>query len=465
MARPPISSTQKNHSISGQELRERRRAIADAAIQCYGNPAAELKIYGVTGTNGKTTTVDIVRSILGDDESSVASIGTLGVLHGRNGREIPGGLGLTTPGPEELQRVLRELVDLGVTHVVMEVSSHALDQARIYGIEFEGVAFTNLSRDHLDYHLTMEAYLDSKLELIRYVKPGGFVVSNADDRAWDSIDSKFAKASMGVKSPTEVLRHIKYSHETPGTSCDRVREETLVADNDTGETLNLRAVRMHYESDGSRFEMILTRDSGADRGTLQTSEVHLPLIGDFNVSNALCASAIATGAGASLSSIATRLHKIRQIPGRLEIINRAPTVIRDYAHTPDALSRAITVVRSTTSARVIVVFGAGGDRDPGKRPEMGRIAAQKGDVAIVTSDNPRTEDPLKIIDDILSGMESSVPVVIPDRRNAISRALSIAEPDDVVLLAGKGHETYQIIGVTRYDFDEKQIVKDIVQNR
>lgn len=459
MTQPSISSIPMNHSISEQELRERRQVIAEAAIQRYGNPAAELKIYGVTGTNGKTTTVDIVRSILSDNENSVASIGTLGILQGRDGREIPGGLGLTTPGPDELQRVLRELVDLGVTDVVMEVSSHALDQARIYGIEFEGVAFTNLSRDHLDYHRTMEAYLDSKLELIKYLKPGGFVVSNADDRAWDSIDSRLAK------TPTEGLRHIKYFHETPGTSSDRVRGNNFIADNDVGETLNLHAGWIHYESDGTRFEMILTRDSLVDAGTLHTSEVHLPLIGDFNVSNALCASAIVTGAGASLSDIATGLRDIRQIPGRLEIINREPTIIRDYSHTPDALSRAISVVRSTTPARVIVLFGAGGDRDPGKRPEMGRIAADEGDIAIVTSDNPRTEDPLKIIDDILSGMKSSVPVVIPDRRDAIAHAISIAEPDDVILLAGKGHETYQIIGVTRYDFDEKQIVKDVVQSR
>jgi len=409
-------------------VRDGRRAAAVVAASFHDWPARELTLIGVTGTNGKTTTVGLLRHLCDAPTDSAASIGTLGVLVGSGGAAMPGGGGLTTPGPLELQRVLRALVDIGVRTVAMEVSSHSLDQRRVEGLSFQAVVFTNLTRDHLDYHGTMEAYRAAKLRLVGLLDRDGVAVFNADDPAW---------------------------RDAPAAP------HTLTFGTDT--SANVSARDLLFSAEGSSF--LLVTPTGA-------VPVVLPLIGDFNVSNALGAAAAALAIGVPLVDVAQRLVSIPQVPGRLERIHASPTVLRDYAHTPDALNRALRAVRPFTRARdataansdasrLIVVFGCGGDRDRGKRPEMGRIAELLADVVIVTSDNPRTENPEQILDDIEAGMTTRDHARIVDRREAIAHALTVATSRDVILLAGKGHETYQIRGTTSYPFDERQIVAEL----
>ncbi|MBY0489181.1 MAG: UDP-N-acetylmuramoyl-L-alanyl-D-glutamate--2,6-diaminopimelate ligase [Gemmatimonadaceae bacterium] len=410
-------------------VRDGRRAAAVAAAAGFDWPARQLLLVGVTGTNGKTTTVGLLRHLLDAPDAPAASIGTLGVLLGSAGEEMPGGGGLTTPGPVELQRLLRVLVDRGVRRVAMETSSHALDQRRVEGLVFAAAVFTNLTRDHLDYHGTMEAYRDAKLRLVGLLARDGVACINADDPAWRGIENAPRLLTWGSDAQAQVS-----------------------------------ARDVSFGSTGSRF--LLVAPTGAHT-------VDLPLIGDFNVANALGAAAVALALGMSVSEVADKLSHAPQVPGRLERLRTAPTVLRDYAHTPDALERALLAVRPFTRAadaandgnaapsRLIVLFGCGGDRDRGKRPEMGRIAEQLADVTIVTSDNPRTEDPERILDDIEAGMTGQGHRRIADRREAIAEALRLAQPHDVIVLAGKGHETYQIRGTTSYPFDEREIVAEL----
>ncbi|GLC26482.1 UDP-N-acetylmuramoyl-L-alanyl-D-glutamate--2,6-diaminopimelate ligase [Roseisolibacter agri] len=399
-------------------VREGRRAAALAAAAAYGDPARQLTLVGVTGTNGKTTTVDMLRHLLDAPDRPSASIGTLGVRVGSAGTPLPGGSGLTTPGPVELQRLFRQLVDAGVRQVAMEVSSHSLDQRRVEGVAFDAAVFTNLTRDHLDYHETMDAYLAAKARLVAHLTPTGAAVVNADDPAWATLPSAARTVTFSV----------------------------------AGADADVAVTNLAFDARGSRGTLRV----GADEATLA-----LPLIGDFNVANAAAAAAAAHALGMPIDMIATRLAEQPQVPGRLEVVHESPTVLRDYAHTPDALERAIAAVRPFTRGRVIVVFGAGGDRDRGKRPEMGRIAARDADVAVLTSDNPRTEDPERILDDIEAGMGQGGHHRVVDRREAIARALELAGPDDVVLLAGKGHETYQVRGTETFPFDERAIVAEL----
>jgi UDP-N-acetylmuramoyl-L-alanyl-D-glutamate--2,6-diaminopimelate ligase len=406
-----------------------RRAAAVIAAAFHGWPAQSLQLLGVTGTNGKTTTVGLLRHVLDEPEAPCASIGTLGVLLGSEGAAMPGGQGLTTPGPVELQRVLRQLVQRGVRRVAMETSSHALDQRRVDGLAFAAAVFTNLTRDHLDYHGTMEAYRAAKLRLVALIDRQGTACVNADDPAWRDVASG--------QAPVRVL--------TFGL----------------GAGADVSARSLTFTSSGAHFQLV------APMGAVS---VALPLIGDFNVANALGVAAAALSIGVPLATVAERLACAPQVPGRLERIASAPTVLRDYAHTPDALERALLAVRPFTrgdetaglpDGRLIVLFGCGGDRDRGKRPEMGRIAERLADVVIITSDNPRTEDPERILDDIAAGMSRTDIVREADRAIAIERALRMARPGDVVVLAGKGHETYQIRGTTSYPFDERDIVQEL----
>ena len=399
-------------------VKEGRRAAAAAASAAFDDPARNLTMVGVTGTNGKTTTTSIIRHLLDDGSGSSASIGTLGVLVGSQGEELPGGNGLTTPGPVELQRLLRALVDRGVSLVAMEVSSHSLDQRRVDGIEFDETIFTNLTRDHLDYHGTMEAYLAAKARLLNYLKPDGTALVNADAREWSALSTPPKTMTFAVHARADI-----------------------------------RAEDVRFTPRGSHWRLV-TREGSA--------QVTLPLIGDVNVQNALAAAASATALGHAPAEIANRLNSVPQIPGRLEILTSQPTVVRDYAHTPDALERSLTTARAFTEGRLIVVFGCGGDRDKGKRPLMGEIAQRLADWAIVTSDNPRTEDPDAIIDDIEAGMAGGSHERVTDRLEAIRTALNVAKDGDIVLLAGKGHETYQIRGTTSYPFDEKEIVRTLI---
>ena len=399
-------------------VRDGRRAAAVAAAAWFGHPARDLRLVGVTGTNGKSTTVALARHLL-NAAGDVGTLGTLGASDGA-GTPLPEDAGLTTPGPVELQAALATLRARGVRTVVMETSSHALHQRRVHGLAFAGAVYTNLTHDHLDYHGDYDAYLAAKLLLSeQLVGPGSIEAVNADDPAWDALPSR-----PGV-------RRIRFGVQ---------------------ENAEVHARNVAYGADGAAFLLVC----GSER-----LPVALPLVGEFNVSNALGATAVAWGLGVSATMIAARLSDAPQVPGRLEQLVGDPfVVLRDYAHTPDALRRVLRALRPVTQGRLIVLFGAGGDRDRRKRAVMGQVAAHEADLAIVTSDNPRTEDPERILDDIEEGFEGVAHVRIADRREAIARALRMVQPGDTLLLAGKGHETYQVVGTERLPFDESVIVRD-----
>jgi UDP-N-acetylmuramoyl-L-alanyl-D-glutamate--2,6-diaminopimelate ligase len=396
-------------------VRDGRRAAIALARAWYHDPAAELGLYGVTGTNGKTTTVGILAHLLNRLEDA-GTIGTLGAFDGaRQPVESIAG-SLTTPGPVDLHATLAALRDRGVRQVAMETSSHSLDQGRLDGLAFRGVVFTNLTQDHLDYHGTMEHYRAAKLRLLGLRAKEAVTALNADDPAWAAIPRNGETVTFGLRGDADV-----------------------------------RAALPAGDATGCRFRI---------EGRFGTREVAIPLPGGFNIANALAASACALGTGMTLGEVADRLATAPQIPGRLERIVSEPwVVLRDYAHTPDALERVLETLRPLTPGRLLVVFGCGGDRDRGKRPLMGRIAGTLADFVVVTSDNPRTEDPERIIDDIVAGLPSGVASLREaDRRVAIREALSRAVPGDAVLLAGKGHETYQVLGTEKVPFDERAIV-------
>jgi UDP-N-acetylmuramoyl-L-alanyl-D-glutamate--2,6-diaminopimelate ligase len=402
-------------------VRDSRRAALVLGSAWYGHPARCLTLIGVTGTNGKTTTTGLIRHLLNESKTA-SSIGTLGAFDGR-GEPVTSTAGsLTTPGPIDLQATLAALLSRGATHVVMETSSHSLDQGRLDGVAFAAGVFTNLTRDHLDYHGTMEAYLSSKLRLSTLLQLGGIEVVNLDDDAWRGMAPRPERVTFGFHSAADV-----------------------------------RATDVSLDATGSRFRI---------HGRFGSADMELPLLGDFNVANALAAAATALGLGRSVADVVERLASAPQIPGRMERISDVPcTVLRDYSHTPDSLERALRTLRPLTAGRIIAVFGCGGDRDRGKRPLMGRIAAQLSDLAIVTSDNPRTENPDAIIDDIEAGMEGMSHVRITDRLAAIHAALDQAGSGDTILLAGKGHETYQVIGTEKISFDEREIVQKAVSGK
>lgn len=399
-------------------VRNGRRAAAVAASAFHGDPQDQLRLVGVTGTNGKTTTVWMLRCML-SQHAATASMGTLGTRV-EDGSLLPGSESLTTAGPVDLAATLRTLADRGVGDVAMEVSSHALDQGRVHALRFHATTFTNLSRDHLDYHSTLEAYAQAKRSLVRLLRPDGCAIINADEPAWQGLGQDAPRTlTFGLGAGADVM----------------ARDVDLSAT-------------------GAEFDLC------ARGGALRA---RLPLLGSFNVENALAASATLLGLGFTPEEAVQALASVSQVPGRLERISEVPcTVLRDYAHTPDALERALQALRPLARGRLIVVFGAGGDRDRGKRPLMGAVAVRDADVAIVTSDNPRTEDPDAIIDGIVAGMGAGQFTRITDRRSAIAHALEVARPGDIVLLAGKGHETYQIIGTEKQSFDERAVVGELV---
>ena len=398
------------------QVSDGRLAAALAADALLGSPWADLFTVGITGTNGKTTTSLLAQHVLGAQGAS-AAVGTLGLVE-PDGSAREGTTGLTTPGPVAISTWLAALAQEGVGSVTVEASSHALDQKRLDGVRFDAVVFTNLSQDHLEYHADMAAYFKAKSHLLNLTKEGGCVVLNADDAHWSDL-------------PIQGHRTITYGIEEPA---------------------DLRAEGIEPGSSGTRFRM------GDAAGEV---DVDLPLIGRFNVENCLAAAGVGAVAGLSLEAVADRLGSVRQIPGRLEVVQRDPfTVVIDFAHTPDALRRVLATLRPLISGRLIVVFGAGGDRDRTKRPEMAREVAQVADLVVITSDNPRTEDPESVIDDIVPGMDGSPFERLADRREAIGYALGQARSGDLVLLAGKGHERYQIVGTERQPFDERLIVEE-----
>ncbi len=394
-----------------------RSAVADAAAEWYGRPGDALELIGVTGTNGKSTTVALIHHLLNSD-GRAAAIGTLGAFDGGGAalyRER-----LTTPGTVALQATLAELKKRGVTTVAMEVSSHALDQLRVHGLRFRAGVFTNLTHDHLDYHATFDEYLAAKMRLADHVLPDGVVAANIEEAAWRPLVVHGA-------------------------------DRTVTYGRSDGAAVRASAVVLH--PDGTDFVLQVAQ---AER------RLRLPLIGEFNVSNALAATATVWGLGHEIDEIVSRLSDAPQVAGRMERLDERFMILRDYAHTPDALERAICSLRPITQGRLIVLFGCGGDRDRRKRAVMGQAAVRDADLAIVTSDNPRTEDPERIISDIEVGMAGQSYIRIVDRRKAICHAVGLLDENDCLLLAGKGHETYQVIGTERFPFDEREIAREAI---
>ncbi|MFV1986451.1 MAG: UDP-N-acetylmuramoyl-L-alanyl-D-glutamate--2,6-diaminopimelate ligase [Gemmatimonadota bacterium] len=392
-----------------------RAAVAHLAMLFEGDPADRLACIGVTGTNGKSTTVWFVRWLLAADEPT-AAIGTLGLL-GSDGVLRPGSL--TTPDPIGLAAMMSELRRDGVERVALEASSHALDQRRLDGLRFRAIAFASFSREHLEYHPDLESYRTAKLRLIDLLEDGGVCATNIDEPAWADL------------APVEA-RTVRYGF---------------------GPRADVRAVDPSFGADETTFT--LTTPSGE-------APVRLPMPAEFNVRNALAAAAIGHGFGLSPERIAERLATVPPVPGRMEVLRREPTlVIRDYAHTPDSYERVLETMRALVPGRLVAVFGCGGDRDPQKRPIMGEIATRWADLTVVTTDNPRTEDPAEICRQVVAGLDADRYEIVLDRRDAIERALLGAGADDAVVLLGKGHETYQIIGLEKLPFDEAAIVEEL----
>jgi UDP-N-acetylmuramoyl-L-alanyl-D-glutamate--2,6-diaminopimelate ligase len=407
-------------------VRDGRLAALTVARTWYGDPARALTLVAVTGTNGKTTTANIVRHLFNEDERA-GVIGTIGAFDGK-GEVVPSTAGsLTTPGAIDLQATFAALRDRGVRTVAMETSSHALDQGRLDGLAFGAAIFTNLTREHLDYHRTMEHYFAAKAKLIGLLGTEGSAIINADDPAWEALPTlpPARQVAFGLRPDADL------------------RAEDVVTD-----------------AGGTNFRL---------RSRWGNADVRIPLIGDFNLSNALGAAGAALALGRPLAEVVARLGSAPQVPGRMDVIVGSPfVVLRDYMHTPDAYERVLATLRPLTKGRLFVIFGCGGDRDRGKRPEMGRIAAERSDLVILTTDNPRTEDPDRIIDDIMAGIPgggAGKVIRILDREEAIHAAVALLHPGDTLLLAGKGHETYQIMGKEKVPFDEPTIVHAAVGRR
>ena len=399
-----------------------RRALAEVGANFFGHPADSMTMVGVTGTNGKTTTTYLLKSIL--EQAAGAKVGLIGTNQNMIGEEvIP--TERTTPESFELQRLFAQMRDAGCTHVVMEVSSHALALDRVYGVHYAVGIFTNLTQDHLDFHKTMEAYCDAKAILFRNCDAG---VCNADDPWTERL----------LKDAT--CRKFSYA-------------EQAAAD--------LRAENVCLEADHVAFDAVTKKKSVPIR-------VNIP--GGFMVYNTLDVLGAALMLGIPLEKSADVLARVPHVKGRVEVVptpGKDYTVLIDYAHSPDGLENVLTSVKGFAGGRTIALFGCGGDRDRTKRPKMGKIAAEIADFVVVTTDNPRTEKPGDIIADILPGMEGSdTPyVVVEDRVEAIHWAMDHAEPGDVIVLCGKGHETYQEVNHVKHHMDEREIVADHLNAR
>ena len=399
-----------------------RKALAVLSANWFGHPQRELTLIGVTGTNGKTTTACLIKSML--EGVAHVRVGLIGTIQNQVG-DVCLPAHRTTPESYEIQQLLRQMADSGCTHVVMEVSSHALVQHRVEGLEFEVGIFTNLTQDHLDYHHTMEEYRRAKGLLFRQCRQA---VLNLDDEAGRWYQQR-------VTIPV-----FSYSENKDAAS--------LTAK-------NIRLFPGHVE-----FEAV-------SQGEIQ--RIHLPIPGGFTIYNALATISCGLCLGLSMEGIATALRCARGVKGRVEVVPvpTAYTVLIDYAHSPNALENILLTARDFTAGRLICLFGCGGDRDRGKRPIMGSVVEELADLAVVTSDNPTTEDPMAIIQDILGGMDpqNGAVHIEPNRPKAIAWALSQGQPGDVIVLAGKGHETGQEINGVQYPLDEREVVADYFANR
>jgi len=400
-----------------------RQALSLAARNFYGRPDERLKLTGITGTNGKTTTSYLVDSVLRESGAITAMIGT--IEYHLAGRVLKAAN--TTPESLDLMRLFSELEREGGTHATMEVSSHALELGRVYGLAFSTTVFTNLTRDHLDFHGTMEAYFAAKQRLFEGAggPPPRFAILNRDD---------------------------PYARQL------RLSPKTEMIDYGFAQDAMLRARHVASSFNGLRFDVQFRK---------QRFPVESPLIGRINVYNILAACGTGLSYGIAPEVIARGIAKLPAVPGRFERVDEGQpfTVVVDYAHTDDALRNVIAVARGLNPKRVITLFGCGGDRDRAKRPLMGAAAAEASDLVILTSDNPRSEDPLIIMNDALVGIRKfDVPHVIePDRETAIRRAIQDASEGDIVILAGKGHETYQVLKDRTIDFDDRAVAREVLK--
>jgi UDP-N-acetylmuramoyl-L-alanyl-D-glutamate--2,6-diaminopimelate ligase len=405
-----------------------RVALADLAFTFYQKPALRLKMAGVTGTNGKTTTTFLIKHICENAGLRCGLIGTVRYEIGE--RVLPATR--TTPESLDLQELLAQMTGAGCKAAVMEVSSHALAQERTRGMEWDVAVFTNLTQDHLDFHQTMANYFEAKARLFTGLT--------------NQPNKKEAKAVINLDDPHGEKLVARLGRDVP------------VVTYGMSARADFRASNYRAEFSGTSFQL----DA---RGKIYL--VRVPLIGRFNVSNAMAALAAANSLGVSLREAVLSLAKSPQVPGRLEAVpaKRQFQVFVDYAHTPDALLNVLKTLRELSPRRLVVVFGAGGDRDKQKRPLMGRVADQNADYSIITSDNPRKEDPLAIIDDVKKGFRSTNFETVPDRTEAIARAIALAQPRDIILIAGKGHETYQEFADHTIPFDDRQIALRALENR
>ena len=414
--------------ISALVVPDMLNALAVIVPYFYDYPARSMRVIGVTGTNGKTTTTYLLREIFKGAGLRVGLIGTIQILIGDESFPVRN----TTPNVIDLQHVLNDMRDKNIQVVVMEVSSHALAENRVAGVEFDTAIFTNLTQDHLDFHKTMDNYLRAKAKLFDMVsrrgrKPNKTAIINVDDAASSEIFKHCLcnKVTYGVESPA-----------------------------------NLRGTELDLRADGMTINLI----TYFPISLFPYFPISLKITGLFNVYNVLAAIGAALAEGIKPEVIKRALENFRSVPGRFErVFADVPfTVIVDYAHTPDGVKNVLETAAQIAKGKIIAVFGCGGDRDHGKRPIMGKLAAELSDVVIVTSDNPRTEDPEKILDEVEAGIGDKVHERIVDRRAAIFRAIELAEAGDVVLILGKGHETYQILNTGTIHFDDREVAKEAI---
>ena len=424
------------HTLAGSSLirvKNSRKTLGLMASQLYENPSCKLKMVGVTGTNGKTTVTHLAKSLLEAQGHHVGLLGTVGYVVGKEHRVASH----TTPAPVQLQEMLSEMVRAGSDVGVLEVSSHALELDRVAGCEFDIVVFTNLTQDHLDFHHTMERYFQSKLHLFTDYVAGG--QKSGPKRALVNADDPRA---------TDILQQCAIPVWTFGIHSQA----------------DIQAEALELGLDGTQFIV----NSPFGRMTIASH-----LVGEHNVSNLLAAIGIGLEMGVSPAAVEQAVTSVTNVPGRFERVQEGQnfTVVVDYAHTDDALQRLLEAAEAIKQARIITVFGCGGDRDPGKRSKMGQVAVQKSDLVIVTSDNPRTEDPQAILSDIEKGIEALPPEercafhVISDRAEAIQTAIDLASSGDLVLIAGKGHEDYQILGTQKVHFDDREEARKAIRRR
>ena len=412
--------TKSQGNVNFIEVKDTRKVLAKLATEFYGKPSSKIKVIGITGTNGKTTITYLIEALLKKANFQPAVIGTINYRF--KNKIIPSKN--TTPGPVELQSLLAQMFKAGVDYAIMEVSSHALDQDRIEGIRFHSSIFTNLTQDHLDYHKTLENYFKTKAKLFKNLASNSVAIINNDDKYGRRLKdlTKAGIVTYGIQNKADIMASdIKFGCQS---------SEFLLSTPKLKINLNTR------------------------------------LIGRYNIYNILAAAAWARNEGIDMATIKSVVEELSTVPGRLERITSGASfsVFVDYAHTEDALKNTINSLRNLSKNRIIVVFGCGGERDKTKRPKMGRIVSELSDYAVITTDNPRSEDPQEIIKDIKRGIKKNNYCVILERIDAIRKSLMLANPGDIVLIAGKGHENYQILKDRVTHFDDREAVRECLQS-